>query len=103
MSTRNLGENLCSLYLGKYFLGQIQKNTNRKRKKLINWTSSLNLLKLKHSILLRNLKDEPNIEKIFAKYIYVIKNWYPEYIKNSQNTVTGTQTTQFLKEGTRFE
>lgn len=51
----------------------------------------LGLIKIKNNVLLRrgsaNEKTSHRLRKNFCKNIYLIKDWYQEYIKNSHKSV----------------
>lgn len=57
----------------------------------------LDFLKLKkftfQKIPLRRLKDKPQTKRKYLQIIYLLKDWYTEYTKNSCNWIIRIQTT----------
>lgn len=48
-------------------------------------------------------KDKPLIERKYLQIVYLIKHLYPDYIKNTLNSIIRKKTDQYKKMGKRFE
>ena len=83
-----IGLNLYNFGFGNVFLDMTPKQTNQTSLKLKTFMHQSKLSK-KWKI------QATDSEKIFANHI-LIRYWYLEYIKNSYNSTTKRQTTQFL-------
>lgn len=60
---------------------------HRRKKKWINWTSSKMETSILWKILLRKLKGKRQPRREYFQNTHLIKDFYPECIKNSYNLV----------------
>lgn len=66
-------------------------------KTLITWTLSKLDIFLQKRDYCENKKASHRLKGRFLKSMYLIKDLYAEYVKNSVNSIISTQTNQFFK------